>query len=177
MRQSKHLIALGFVFLLLPVPVSWAQKIATVYVGLVSVTPTNVPVLAGVDGGYFKKYGLEVKPLVMSGSSTAIASMLSGDVSFITIAGSGVINAHLGGRDAVMIAGTVNYAPYELIVSKDIKKIEDLKGKKLGIARFGGSADFVARWGLEKHGLIPGRDVVILQTGGNPERLTAVFQW
>jgi ABC-type nitrate/sulfonate/bicarbonate transport system substrate-binding protein len=153
-----------------------AQSAPTIYVGLVSVTPTNTPVLSAVEGGYFKKYGLDVKPLVMSGSSTALAALLSEEMSFITIAGSGVINAHLAGRDAVMIAGTVNYAPYEMIVSKEIKTVEDLKGKKLGIARFGGSADFLARWALEKHGLAPGKDVIILQTGGNPERLAAVSQ-
>ena len=153
-----------------------AQNLPTIYVGLVSVTPTNTPILSAVDGGYFKKYGLDVKPLVMSGSSTALAALLSGEMSFITIAGSGVINAHLAGQDAVMIAGTVNYAPYELVVAKDIKTMADLKGKKLGIARFGGSADFLARWALEKHGLTPGKDVIILQTGGNPERLAAVSQ-
>jgi len=157
-------------------PNAFAQTSPTIYVGLVSITTTNAPVLAGVDGGFFKKYGLDVKPLVMSGSSTAIASMLSGEMSFITIAGSGIINAYLAGSDAVMIAGTVNYAPYELVVSKEIKRIEDLTGKKLGIARFGGSADFLARWALEKYGLKPGKDVVILQSGGNPERLAAVEQ-
>jgi NitT/TauT family transport system substrate-binding protein len=176
LMQRIKTLATGFFLLLLQAPSAWAQTAPTVYVGLVSVTPTNAPVLAAVDGGYFKKYGLDVKPLVMSGSSTAIAAMLSGEMSFITIAGSGVINAHLAGRDAVMIAGTVNYAPYELVVSKEIKRIEDLKGKKLGIARFGGSADFLARWALEKHGLKPGKDVIILQTGGNPERLAAVEQ-
>jgi ABC-type nitrate/sulfonate/bicarbonate transport system substrate-binding protein len=102
--------------------------------------------------------------------------MLSGEVSLISIAGSGLINAHLAGGEVVMVAGMVNFAPYDLIVSKDIKKIEDLRGKKVGIARFGGSADFLARWGLEKNGLKPGRDVTILQTGGNPERLAAVSQ-
>jgi len=157
-------------------PNAFAQTSPTIYVGLVSITPTNAPDLAGADGGFFKKYGLDVKPLVMSGSSTAIASMLSGEMSFITIAGSGIINAYLAGSDAVMIAGTVNYAPYELVVSKEIKRIEDLTGKKLGIARFGGSADFLARWALERYGLKPGKDVVILQSGGNPERLAAVEQ-
>src|ERR1051326_8467636 len=75
-----------------------------------------------------------------------------------------------------MGAGMVNIAPYELVVAKDIRKFEDLKGKKLGIARFGGSADFLARWALEKYGMKPGKDVVILQTGGNPERLAALEQ-
>jgi NitT/TauT family transport system substrate-binding protein len=176
MQRVFCLIAVLIASLYIGTPPAFAQGSRTVYVGLVSVTPTNAPVLSAVDGGYFKKYGLDVKPLVMSGSSTAISAMLSGEVAFITIAGSGVINAHLAGRDAVMIAGTVNYAPYELVASKEIKTIEGLKGKKLGIARFGGSADFLARWGLEKYGLTPGKDVVILQTGGNPERLAAVSQ-
>lgn len=153
-----------------------SQSYPTIYVGLVSITPSNTPVLAGVDGGYFKKQGLEVKPLVLSGSSTALSAMLAGEVQMISIAGSGLINAHLAGGDAIMVAGTVNFAPYELIVAKEIKRLEDLRGKKMGIARFGGSADFLARWGLEKNGLKPGKDITILQTGGNPERLAAVSQ-
>lgn len=174
--QSK-IIGLIFSILLLSNPLAaLCQTQPTIYVGLVSITPSNAPVLAGVDGGFFKKYGLDVKPLIMSGSSTAIAAMLSGDVHFITIAGSGLINAYLGGRDAIMIAGLINFAPYDLIVSKEIQRIEDLKGKKVGIARFGGSADFLARWGLEKNGLKPGKDVTILQTGGNAERLAALSQ-
>jgi NitT/TauT family transport system substrate-binding protein len=176
MHRLKTFFAIFFFGLLAAVPRLGAQSMPTIYVGLVSVTPSNAPVLSAVDGGYFKKYGLNVVPVVMSGSSTALSALLSGEMSFITIAGSGVINAYLGGRDAVMIAGTVNHAPYELVVGKNIKRMEDLKGQKLGIARFGGSADFLARWGLEKYGLTPGKDVVILQTGGNPERLAAVTQ-
>ncbi|MBI2090298.1 MAG: ABC transporter substrate-binding protein [Deltaproteobacteria bacterium] len=137
-----------------------AQTSRSLYVGLVSITPSNSSVLAAVDGGYFKKHGLEVKPIVMAGSTTAIAAMLSGEVNFITIAASGLINAHLAGRDAVMIAGIVNFAPYELIVGRGIERLEDLKGKRVGIARFGGSADFLARWGLEKNGLRPGKDLL-----------------
>ena len=176
MRRMQAFFAVYLFSLLVGVPLLGAQNVPTIYVGLVSVTPSNTPVLSAVDGGYFKKYGLNVVPVVMSGSSTALSALLSGEMSFITIAGSGVINAYLGGRDAVMIAGTVNHAPYELVVAKGINKMEDLKGQKLGIARFGGSADFLARWGLEKYGLKPGKDVIILQTGGNPERLAAVTQ-
>ncbi len=176
MPRLKTFFAIFFFGLLAAVPRLGAQSMPTIYVGLVSVTPSNTPVLSAVDGGYFKKYGLNVVPVVMSGSSTALSALLSGEMRFITIAGSGVINAYIGGRDAVMIAGTVNHAPYELVVAKGINKMEDLKGQKLGIARFGGSADFLARWGLEKYGLTPGKDVVILQTGGNPERLAAVTQ-
>lgn len=175
MRAGIILVTFFLSVLLCPYNAS-PQNYPAVYVGLVSISPSNAPVLAGVEGGYFKKHGLDVKPLVLAGSSTALAAMLSGEVNLISIAGSGLINAHLAGRDAVMVAGMVNFAPYDLVVAKDIKRIEDLKGKKMGIARFGGSADFLARWGLEKNGLKPGRDVTILQTGGNPERLAAVSQ-
>ena len=174
--RDRAIFAAFFLLLLLCPFSALSQTYPPVYVGLVSITPSNVAVLAAADGGFFKKHGLDVKPLVLAGSSTALAAMLSGEVGLISIAGSGLINAHLGGGDIVMVAGMVNFAPYDLIVSKDIKRIEDLRGKKLGIARFGGSADFLARWGLEKNGLKPGKDVTILQTGGNPERLAAVSQ-
>ena len=176
MKTIGIVIFVAVLSLLLRIDGAAAQGLKTVYIGLVSITPSNGPILAAVDGGYFKKYGLDGRPLVMSGSSTALAAMLSGDVGFINVAGSGLINAYLGGRDAVMIAGLVNFAPYDLIVAKGINSIEDLRGKKVGIARFGGSADFLARYGLEKNGLKPGKDVTILQTGGNAERLAAVSQ-
>lgn len=176
MKRFGLMALVTFFSLLASIHPAAAQSLKTVYIGLVSITPSNGPVLAAADGGYFKKYGLDAKVLVMSGSSTALAAMLSGDVGFINVAGSGLVNAYLGGRDAVMIAGLVNFAPYDLIVAKGINSIEELKGKKVGIARFGGSADFLARYGLEKHGLKPGKDVTILQTGGNAERLAAVSQ-
>ncbi len=176
LMQARIVFTILFLSLLMKPFSVYPQTHSPIYVGLVSITPSNAPVLAASDGGYFKKYGLDVKPLVMSGSSTAIAAMLSGGVKFITIAGSGLINAYLGGGDAIMIAGLINFPPYDLIVSKEIQRIEDLKGKRVGIARFGGSADFLARWGLEKNGLKPGKDVTILQTGGNAERLAAVAQ-
>jgi len=176
MKRDGIVVAVAVFSLLLQIPAASAQSLKTVYIGLVSITPSNAPVIAAADGGYFKKQGLDGKPLVMSGSTTALAAMLSGDVGFINVAGSGLINAYLGGRDAVMISGLVNFAPYDLIVAKGINTIEDLRGKKVGIARFGGSADFLARYGLEKHGIKPGRDVTILQTGGNAERLSAVSQ-
>src|SRR3990172_3561940 len=176
MKRRMMLVGVSLFGLLIIAPLGFAQSTRTLYIGLVSITPSHAPVLAAVDGGYFKKQGLDVKPLVLSGSSTALAAMLSGDMEFINVAGSGLINAYLGGRDAVMVAGLVNFAPYDLVVAKGINTLEDLKGKKVGIARFGGSADFLARYGLEKHGIKPGRDVTILQTGGNAERLSAVSQ-
>ena len=98
MRTAGALVIAVAVLFSVP---AFAQTAPTIYVGLVSITPSNAPVLAAADGGFFKKYNLDVKPLVMSGSSTAVAAMLSGSVSLVSMAGSGLINAHLGGSDAV----------------------------------------------------------------------------
>src|SRR5258705_118147 len=151
-----------------------AQYQSRIYVSLVTIITANAPILAASDGGYFKKYGFGGGNIVMTGSSVALLSMIAGEMTMVNVAGSGLINSYLAGAAATMVAGLVNFAPYDLVVSKEISRIEDLKGKKLGIARYGGSADFLARWGLEKHGLKPGKDVAILQTGGNPERLAGV---
>ncbi|HMA81614.1 MAG TPA: hypothetical protein VKR81_12025, partial [Candidatus Binatia bacterium] len=88
MRRMQAFFAVYLFSLLVGVPFLGAQNVPTIYVGLVSVTPSNTPVLSAVDGGYFKKYGLNVVPVVMSGSSTALSALLSGEMSFITIAGS-----------------------------------------------------------------------------------------
>jgi ABC-type nitrate/sulfonate/bicarbonate transport system substrate-binding protein len=56
----------------------------------------------------------------------------------------------------------------------EIKTAEQLKGGRVAVARFGGAADFVARYALPRLGLIPGKDVTIVQTGGTPERLAAL---
>jgi len=79
--EARRLIVI--IFLLLLHPVSALSQTRSIYVGLVSITPTNAPVLAAVDGGYFRKHGVDVKPLIMAGSSTALAAMLSGEVNFV----------------------------------------------------------------------------------------------
>src|ERR1041384_8715098 len=111
MNRMPFVSAIVFVAVFVGVPCLYAQT-SPIYVGLVSVTPTNTPILSAVEGGYFKKYGLDVKPLVMSGSSTALAALLSGAMSFITIAGSGVIKAPIAGGAAGVSAGAGDNGPY-----------------------------------------------------------------
>jgi ABC-type nitrate/sulfonate/bicarbonate transport system substrate-binding protein len=88
-----------------------AQSQRPIYVGLVTITTANAPILAVSDGGYFKKYGLDVKSIVMTGSSVALSSMIAGEVTMINVAVSGLINSYLAGADATMVAGLVNSPP------------------------------------------------------------------
>ena len=99
-----------------------------------------------------------------------IAAIVSQDVQVGNAAGSGVANAAVRGADAVSVACTINVLAYELVVLDTIKSAQDLKGKAIGISRFGSVSDVAARELLKGLGLRPMEDVKILQVGGAAER-------
>lgn len=140
-----------------PVPV----KLTVSYSNVIA---SNLPVWVAKEAGIFKKNGLDVDVQLIE-STKGIAALLSGDVKFAHIGGSEVLSASVGGAELVIVGGTVPVWPYVLIVAPDIKKPEDLKGKKLAIAGVGGSYDIAARVLLPRLGLKPDEDVTILGTG------------
>ena len=87
----------------------------------------------------------------------------------LALAGGNIVNVNLAGGDIVIIGGVVNVPSFYLFVQPAIKRNEDLKGKALGITRYGASTDVSLRAYLKKYGLEPDRDVKILQMGGQPE--------
>jgi NitT/TauT family transport system substrate-binding protein len=82
--------------------------------------------------------------------------------------------ADLGGADLVNIAHTVPGVQSKLLVKQEIKRPEDLKGKKIATSSLGSLGDFLFRYILRKHGLDPNRDVTWLSVGTPPERLQAL---
>ena len=127
------------------------------------------------EAGLFDKHGLEVMLIYIDGGSKATQALMSGDVPIAQIGGNSPLVARLRGADVVMIAGLANVLAYSLVVTPDIKKSEDLKGKKLSVSRFGSNSDYATRKILVKWGLRPDIDVAVLQIpGGQPVRLAAV---
>jgi NitT/TauT family transport system substrate-binding protein len=109
--------------------------------------------------------------VVYIGSTTvAVSAIVAQDVQIGNAAGSGVANAAVRGADTVSVACFINTLPYELVVLDNIKSAEDLKGKSIGISRFGSVSDVAARELLKGLGLKPMEDVKILQVGGASER-------
>jgi NMT1-like family/LysM domain len=74
----------------------------------------------------------------------------------------------------VMIAGFLNTLDYQLMVDKSITRPDQLKGKIMAVSRFGSSSDFATRYALEKYGLVPEKDVTILEIGSQPARFAAL---
>lgn len=129
------------------------------------------------EAGLFEKNGLDTTFIYLDGGSRAVQVLLAGDTPIVQGGGNAPIAARLRGGDATIILGIVNVLAYSLIVSPDIKKPEDLRGKKLAVSRYGSNSDYATRKLLMKWGLRPDVDVAILQIpGGQPTRLGAVQQ-
>ena len=126
------------------------------------------------DGGFFKKYGLDVDLVLIRSAATITAAMLAGEAPMIQLGGNGPIQAALQGADSVNVLTLVPLIPQSLVVTPDIKTAEDLKGKRFGVSRFGALSDLVIRRYFRKFGLDPAKDVTIVQIGGIPEQLAAM---
>jgi ABC-type nitrate/sulfonate/bicarbonate transport system substrate-binding protein len=126
------------------------------------------------EAGYFKREGLDTELLYIGGGSLLIQSMLSGDVPFAYGPSVPVINASLRGADLVLIGNTGNSLVFSIMSRPEIKQPANLKGKRVGVTRLGGSTDWaldaaLKHWGLER------RDLIVVQTGGMPEGLAGLI--
>ena len=122
------------------------------------------------DAGFYKKHGLDVDLVYIGSTTIGIAAIVAQDIQVGNAAGSGVANAAVRGADTVSVGCVINVLAYELVVLDSIKSAEDLKGKSIGISRFGSASDVAARELLKGLNLRPMEDVKILQIGGASER-------
>ncbi|HZU05725.1 MAG TPA: ABC transporter substrate-binding protein [Chloroflexota bacterium] len=132
-----------------------------------------LPYWVAKDAGLFTKYGVDVELVRIQGSSLATAAMLAGEVQAVG-EGPAAVLANLEGADLVYVASPLNRFAFAVISQPQIRRPEDLRGERLGVTRFGSGTDFALRYALGKWGLVPDRDVVLLQTGGVPETLAAI---
>ena len=139
------------------------------------ISGSSWPVWISQHSGIFHKNGLESQLIYIASASKSIQALLGGDVDFLaTASGPAVMTAKLQGADVLMIGATANRPIFFLMVQPGIKIPADLKGKKLGVTRFGSSTDFSTRYALNKWGLKINEDVVLLQMGGVPEILAGM---
>ncbi len=164
-------IGLALILFLLLSAESYSQE--RIKIAYSSADASNFVWYAAVDTGFYKKNGLEVDLIFIPSSTTAVSSVIAGDIQLANNSGGAVANAAVGGASLVMTACYINTLPYELVVHESIKSAEDLKGKSVGISRVGSASDVAARALVKGLGLEPVKDVPILQVGGAPERAAA----
>ena len=166
---------LGFLLLLSPVALNAAdrplEKIRIAYTGI---SGSQLPTWVAYEQGFFRKYGLDVQLIFVEGGSLGVQTLVSGDVTAAAVAGASVVQSNLQNSGLVMIAGFLNTMDYQLIVSKEITRPDQLKGKTLAVSRFGSSSDFATRYAIDRYGLSPDKDVTIVQIGSQPARFAAL---
>lgn len=122
----------------------------------------------------FAKYNLSPEIVYIPGGTTNIQALVSGNLDLSQLTGAPGVAANLEGADIVYIACFMDKLNYQLVTRPEIKSVAEVKGKKLGISRFGSAADFGLRVMLKRLGLDPTKDVAILQVGDEPARTAAV---
>src|ERR671919_2694747 len=117
------------------------------------------------EGRIFEKYDIDSNLVLIASGSLMVQAMLGGELPIAGAAGSAAVDASLGGADIVMFGSMVKVPAFYIMALPEIKTIDDLRGKSVGVTRFGSSTDFTMRYVLRKQGLEPGRDVTLIQTG------------
>src|SRR5215471_5827925 len=121
-------VALG---LLCGPPIVLAASPSKLVIGYASTTPRLMPLWIARDQGFFAKYGIESEPVLLRSGATLVTGMASGDVQIGRTAGAAVLSAVAAGHDIKMLATFSSRNSYDVVVRPNIKRPEDLRGKKL----------------------------------------------
>ena len=147
------------------------HKVAAAYSSL---SGSQMPIYLAVENGLFAKHGLEVEATYIASGTTALQSLLANEIQFTAGSGGEPTAAYLNGAPAQILLGWINTFPNLFMVDPSITSPEQLRGKPIGISRFGGQPHVAARLALKKWGLNPDSDVQYLQLGGVPEILAGM---
>lgn len=172
----KNLFAFvaGWFFFSLISGASAAEKIR---VAFVSPSPSHSAAWIGKEAGLFRKYGLDAEIVLLTGSPRLVQALIAGDVDFAFVGISAVMRARMRGADAVILGTSTNYPTMKLLVNPKagIRRVEELKGRVVGVSQYGSEADIFARLAIATAGLKPDKDVAIIQMGGHPQAAAALI--
>jgi ABC-type nitrate/sulfonate/bicarbonate transport system substrate-binding protein len=126
------------------------------------------------EAGLFKKYNIDFNLVFIASSGIVTAALLGGDAEMTVTGGVGNVAAYVrGSTDVVFIGGIKNTMTQTLVAGGNIKKPEDLRGKKIGVSRIGGNSHYFTVQALRRFGMDATKDVQFIQTGGDPETFAA----
>ena len=170
MKKSFTLI---FLFLLGGALDSVQAQSLPIRVGYTALAGSFSPLWMAKELDLFERQGIQSSPIYMA-STLAYQAMLAGETEFTVGASVPTVQARVGGADALILVTWVNGFTFSIMARPPIQQPADLRGKRIGVTRFGAPTDFGARTALKRWGLMPVKDVTIIQMGGLPEALAAL---
>jgi len=151
-----------------------AKPLIKVVAGYGSADGAVAPLWFAKETKLFEKRGLDVRLVGMGTGSVSLRAMIAKDLEIASLSGSGLVQATLQGADTVIISAAINGFVFKVFGAPEIASPAQLKGKKLGVSRYGATSDFAVRLALKKWGLSPEHDVNILQIGTTQDTLRAM---
>jgi NitT/TauT family transport system substrate-binding protein len=170
-RLTGFVVCLTLFLLLAPRAHAQMKKLNLSYT---ATSPYQAVMIITQQAGLFRKNGIDASLIFVAGGSLGIQAMVGGDVPITQADGSASVAASVAGLDVVMIASFLNTFPYSLVSLPEIKTVEQLKGGKIAISRFGSATDLSVKMALAKVGLNPEKDVTLLQVGAQTARVAAL---
>jgi ABC-type nitrate/sulfonate/bicarbonate transport system substrate-binding protein len=139
-----------------------------------AVSALNSPFWVMNDAGFLKQEGLDIDFVYIASSPTVARATLAGDLAISASNGQVIVDAGLNGADLVAIGAVTNVVAFYVMAAPEIKNVMDLRGRAVGVTRFGAATDFGMRIFLNKYGLEANKDVPFVQIGGMPELAAAL---
>ena len=155
-------------------PVDAAEGLQKLRVAYAAITAAfSIPWVAK-EAGIFQRHGLDVELVYIASGSRAVQTLIGGSVDIAAIGGPAGVDAKLAGADTVYVAIAVNRVLVFTVAAPQIQRIEEMRGKSIGVTRVGTVTDFFTRLYLQQNNLVPDKDVLIRQAGGLPEIVAAL---
>lgn len=147
------------------------QKLRVAYTAFAG---TFTVLWVGKDAGLYQKHGADIELLYIGSSTKAVQALLGGDIDILYSAAGAVVDANLAGADLSMIGCQYDRGQTSFFTTAAVNSIVALKGRAVGVTRFGSFSDFVARHVLKKSALQPVKDVALIQLGGTLEIIASM---
>lgn len=149
-------------------------EITRLKLGLPVATSTFLPIYLAEEEHLFEAEGLEVETIVFRGGTDLVRAVVAGSIDVGVTSLAGVTVGISAGQSLKAFFAGYNVPDFDWYSVKGISSLDDVRGKRFGITRYGSSTDFLTRYVLAAHGLDPAKDVQILQGGDSPTRLAAM---
>jgi NitT/TauT family transport system substrate-binding protein len=169
----KVIAPIGLLFVVVTHSPAHAQTAEKLRVAYSVIAPTQATVWTAKELGMFAKNGLDVDLVLLVGAPLAVTALVSGETPIVYAGASAVVTSNLQGSGTVLVAGGANRFPYVLFVTDEIKRVEDLRGKKFGVSRIGSADNAAAITVFNKLG-IKDTEITYVQAGSIPARLAAM---
>jgi NitT/TauT family transport system substrate-binding protein len=149
-----------------------AYSLDRVRIGVSNYNLSNLTVGVAQTRDFFRQEGIDAEIIRMN-PNVATMALVSGDVSYTTLIGS-VIGANLKGAKLKMIACSQDRTPLALVGKPELKSVQDLRGRTIGVGSYGSTPDLVGRMIVKHFGLDPDTEVKVLALGSDAARLAAL---